>query len=80
MNKVCYTYTSRKALNEMLKQVMQSIVKYFKMTVDLDELVCYYDLVAWTRSCSNDSRTLKTEQWKVITSREVNISQSAGFT
>ena len=75
--KMAYTITSAR---EHTKMAWKSYQKRLKITVDTNLWICYYNLVATTQSCERQSWSLKTEQCKVITSKEVNISQSAGFT
>ena len=68
------------ALLIFLKIIDEGKLKRLKITVDMKVWICYYNLVATTQCCEWRIWSLKTEQWKVITSKEVNISQSAGFT
>ena len=75
--KMEYTITSAQ---EHTKMAWKSYQKRLKITVDTNLWICYHNLVATTQSCERRSWSLKTEQCKVITSKEVNISQSAGFT
>ena len=76
---IIHSVLETQALLIFLKVKIRKLKK-IKITVDMKLWICYYNLVATTQCCERQSWSLKTEQCKVITSKEVNISQSAGFT